>query len=55
MVSHVNSSCHSNCGEALTARMTMSLAFSFDIDWFILEGNSQVVILVFQHPRISQD
>ena len=53
MVSRVSPSCHPNYGETLAA--VVSLVFSLDIDRFILKCNSQVVILTFQHPIISQD
>jgi hypothetical protein len=42
-------------GEALAARLAMSLSSSLNIKRFILEGNSQIVILALQQPHIAQD
>jgi hypothetical protein len=33
-----------NVGEALAAQLAVSLACSLNLDWFILEGDSTVVI-----------
>jgi hypothetical protein len=50
-----NSPCQPNEGEALAANLVVSLAISLNIKSFILEGDSQIVILAFQHPDIAQD
>jgi hypothetical protein len=50
-----NSPCQPNEGEALAANLAVSLANSLNIQSFILEGDSQIVILALQHPDISQD
>jgi hypothetical protein len=44
-----------NMGEALAARLATSLASSLHLKWFILEGDSQVVILALQKPNVAQD
>ncbi|XP_062176085.1 uncharacterized protein LOC133881146 [Alnus glutinosa] len=50
-----NSPCQPNEGEALAANLAVSLANSLNIQSFILERDSQIVILALQHPDISQD
>jgi hypothetical protein len=50
-----NSPCQPNEGEALAANLAASLAISLNIQKFILEGDSQIVILALQHSDISQD
>jgi hypothetical protein len=42
-------------GEALAANLAVSLAISLNIQRFILEGDSQIVILALQEPEIAQD
>jgi hypothetical protein len=42
-----------NMGEALAARLATSLASSLHLKWFILEGDSQVVILALQKPNVG--
>jgi hypothetical protein len=39
-----------NVGEALAAQLTISLACDLKLDWFILEGNSIVVIQALNQP-----
>lgn len=53
MNSHISPLCLPNMGEALAARLATSLASSFNIKSFILEGDSQIVILAFQQPHIA--
>lgn len=55
MKSEINELCHSNLGEALAAKLAVSLAVSLNIKKFILEEDSQTVILALQLPQISQD
>jgi hypothetical protein len=42
-------------GESLAANLATSLASSLNIKRFILEGDSQIVILALQQPNIAQD
>jgi hypothetical protein len=42
-------------GEVLAANLAVSLAVSQNIQRFILEGDSQIVILALQQPKIAQD
>jgi hypothetical protein len=51
----ISSPCQPNEGETLAANLVVSLAISLNIQRFILEGDSQIVILAPQHPDISQD
>jgi hypothetical protein len=51
----MQSKCSPNKGKALAVQLTISLASSFRLNRFILEGDSQVVILAFQQPTIVQD
>jgi hypothetical protein len=50
MISQISSPCLPNYGEALAARLAISLATSLNLEKFIIEGVSQVVILSLQHP-----
>ena len=45
MVSQISYSCHPNFGEALATLLAASLAASLNLGNFILEGESQIVIL----------
>jgi hypothetical protein len=42
-------------GEALAALLGVSLASQLNIDRFILEGDSGVVVSALQLPQISKD
>jgi len=53
--SQIQSKCSPNKGEALAAQLAVSLASSLHLNRFILEGDSQVVILALQDPTIVQD
>jgi hypothetical protein len=53
--SQIQSKCSPNKGEALAAQLAVSLASSLHLNMFILEGDSQVVILALQDPTIVQD
>jgi hypothetical protein len=53
MVSQINFPCSPNLGEALAAHLTILLASFLRLNKFILEGDSQTVILALQHPTIS--
>jgi hypothetical protein len=55
MDTKINSKCLPNMGEALAANLAVSLAVSQNIQRFILEGDSQIVILALQQPKIAQD
>jgi hypothetical protein len=55
MDTKISSQCLPNMGEALTANLAVSLAVSLNIQRFILEGDSQIVILALQQPEIAQD
>jgi hypothetical protein len=55
MASQISSPCNPNYGEALAAKLAISLATSLHLDHFILEGDSQVVISTLRHPNVSQD
>jgi hypothetical protein len=54
-ISKINPLCLPNYGEALAARLVVSLALSLNLGQFILERDSQVVISTLQHPYIPQD
>jgi len=47
--------CQPNYGEALAAKLAVSMASSHHLDLFILEGYSQVVIFALHNPSITQD
>jgi len=55
MASQIQPKCSPNKGEALAVQLAVSLATSLGINRFILEGDSQVVILALQQPTIVQD
>ncbi|XP_059432574.1 uncharacterized protein LOC132165893 [Corylus avellana] len=55
MISQISPSCSPNLGEALAARLAVSLASSLRLDRFILEGDSEVVILALRHLDSSPD
>jgi hypothetical protein len=55
MDTKISSKCLPNMGEALAASLVVSLAISQNIQRFILEGYSQIVILALQQPEIAQD
>jgi hypothetical protein len=55
MTSQINPRCSPNMGEALAAHLATSLASSLHLKWFILEEDSQAVILALQKPSISQN
>jgi hypothetical protein len=55
MSSQISSSCSPNMGEALVARLAISLAYSLKLDWFILEGDSAVVIQALNNPFLDVD
>jgi ribonuclease HI len=44
-----------NYGEALAVRLAVSLATSINLENFIIEGDSQVVIMSLQHPQNMLD
>jgi hypothetical protein len=54
MISKISPPCLPNYGEALAARLIVSLALSLNLGHFILEGDSHVVISALQHPHIPQ-
>lgn len=47
-ISQINLACDSNFGEALAARLAISLNFIY----FTLDGDFQVVVIAHQHPFI---
>ncbi|XP_059428504.1 uncharacterized protein LOC132162261 [Corylus avellana] len=55
ILSQISLACLSNYGEALAAQLAVSLASSLHIGKFIIEGDSQVVILALQQPALSLD
>jgi len=55
IASQIQSKCSPNKGEALATQLAVSLAASLHLNRFILEGDSQVVILTLQCPTIVQD
>jgi len=55
MATQIQSTCSPNKGEALAAQLAVSLASSLHLDRFVIEGDSQVVILALQQPTIVQD
>jgi hypothetical protein len=54
MISQIHSRFSLNMGEALAAHLAISLASSLHRKLFILEGDSQVIILALQQPNISR-
>jgi hypothetical protein len=55
LLSQISPSCFPNVGEALATQLVISLASFCHIDRFILEGNSEVVVLALQNPNSIQD
>jgi len=55
VATQIQVACSSNKGEALAAQLAVSLASSLHLDRFIIEGDSQIVILALQQPNIVQD
>jgi hypothetical protein len=55
MATQIQANCSPNKGEALAAKLAVSLALSLHLNRFIIEGDSQVVILALQQPSIVQD
>jgi hypothetical protein len=55
MATQIQANCSPNKCEALAAKLAVSLALSLHLNRFIIEGDSQVVILALQQPSIVQD
>ena len=55
MASLISPSCSPNMGEALVAQLAISVAHSLNLDQFILEGDSLVVIQALNFPFLDQD
>lgn len=55
MISQICSPCLPNYSEALAGRLAVSLATSLNHEKFIIESDSQVVILSLQHPQNPLD
>jgi hypothetical protein len=55
MASLLSPPCQPNYGEALAAKLAVSMASSHHLDLFILEGDSQVVISALHNQSITQD
>jgi len=55
MDTQISPPCHPNMGEALAAKLASQLTLSLHLTCFILEGDSQIVILALQHSDIAQD
>jgi hypothetical protein len=55
VATQIQSACSPNKGEALAAQLAVSLASSLHLDRFVIEGDSQIVILALQQPNIVQD
>jgi hypothetical protein len=51
----ISSSCSTNVGEALVMQLAISLACFLNLDWFILEGDSAVVIQALNQPFLDLD
>jgi hypothetical protein len=51
----INSPCSINEGEALAAQLAISLAYSFNYDRFILEGDSAIVIQALNQTSSNSD
>jgi hypothetical protein len=55
MASQLSPPCHPNYGEALVAKLVVSLASSLQLNHFILESDSQVVLSALQNLVVTQD
>jgi hypothetical protein len=55
VASRLSSPCHPNYGEAVAAKLVVTLALSLHLAHFILEGDSQTVISALQNPTVTQD
>jgi hypothetical protein len=55
ITTQIQSTCFHNKGEALAAHLVVSLSSSLHLDQFVIEGDSQVVILTLQQLTIVQD
>jgi hypothetical protein len=55
MTTQIQSKCSPNKGEALATQLAVSLASFLHLNRFVIEGDSQVVILALQQPTIIQD
>ena len=55
MFSQISPPCSPNVGEALAAQLACSLATTFSIYHFILEGDSEVVVHALQNPNSIRD
>ena len=55
MASLINPPCSPNMGEALATQLAISVACSLNLDQFILEGDSEVVIQALNFPFSDQD
>jgi hypothetical protein len=55
MASQIFSPCNPNYGEALAAKLVVSLTTSLHLNHFILEGDSLVVISTLRHSNVSHD
>jgi hypothetical protein len=51
MISQISPACLPNYGEVLAVHLAVSLAISLNLENFIIESGSQVVILSLQHPQ----
>jgi hypothetical protein len=54
-ISQINISCSPNVGEAMAAQLAILLALSLKKDRFIIEGNSEVVVLSLKNPNFVRD
>jgi ribonuclease HI len=54
-ISQINNSYSPNEGEAMAAQLAISLATSLNLDLFIIEGDSEVVVQSLQNPKFVRD
>jgi hypothetical protein len=54
-ISQISISCSPNVGEAMAAQLAISLALSLKKDRFIIEGDSEVVVLSLKNPNFVRD
>jgi hypothetical protein len=54
-ISQLSISCSPNEGEAMAAQLAISLALSLNQDRFIIEGDSEVVVLSLKSPNFVRD
>jgi ribonuclease HI len=53
--SQISRSCSPNEGEAMAAQLALSVAKSLNMDHFIIEGDSEVVVNSLNNPNLIRD